>query len=109
MLTDLSIASPAAEAEEVPQASAIVPHSSAAAACLRHLERGCVTGLPIDIAQGGLVAIAARFNDPRRSGTNSVPAALRCGIHSIGEDFDGPCRDRTYDLEIKSLLLYQLS
>jgi hypothetical protein len=22
---------------------------------------------------------------------------------------DGPCRDRTYDLEIKSLLLYQLS
>jgi hypothetical protein len=26
-----------------------------------------------------------------------------------GAEFGGPCRDRTYDQEIKSLLLYQLS
>jgi hypothetical protein len=33
-------------------------------------------------------------------------ASLRRGLISI---FGGPCRDRTYDLLIKSQLLYQLS
>jgi hypothetical protein len=33
----------------------------------------------------------------------------RCGRSRLFAGIGGPCRDRTYDQEIKSLLLYQLS
>ncbi len=41
--------------------------------------------------------------------TEPPMAGIAEAIATSSRAADGPCRDRTYDLEIKSLLLYQLS
>jgi hypothetical protein len=61
------------------------------------------------------VALAARRVDrpplgPPAADQDSRRSARKLRPHSLLDvAVDGPCRDRTYDLEIKSLLLYQLS
>ncbi len=48
---------------------------------------------------------------PARGGEPAAGSAAACGMRSsdLAQPGNGPCRDRTYDLGIKSPLLYQLS
>ena len=75
-------------------------------------------GWDVDVAPAPLkdpAALAAALDGVDallvRSATPVTADALAGGnrLHAEALRPDGPCRDRTYDLEIKSLLLYQLS